>query len=137
MIKSKIVLNKSYNFTELLSLSSPIISSTSSIKILIFSKFIIIYMTSIVEELTSPFFLSTAAATLVGVIGLILRYCYKIKCEDTTLCCNLIAFHRNVNDELRVDLQQMQMTENPNPRRRSSLMNASQLEIPQQMPNVV
>lgn len=36
-------------------------------------------------------------------VGLCIRYAFKSKCEDVTLCCGLIKIHRNTADEVRAE----------------------------------
>ena len=38
-----------------------------------------------------------------GVLGLSIRYCFKSKCEDVTLCFGLIKIHRNTEDEVKAE----------------------------------
>jgi hypothetical protein len=77
---------------------------------------------SVIED---PLFLTSIGGILVATIGLILRYCYRIKCEDITICCGLMTIHRNIDDEMAVDLQ----TPSPSARRGGSLNNTSQMNM--------
>lgn len=38
-----------------------------------------------------------------GVLGLSIRYCFKSKCEDVSLCFGLIKIHRNTDDEVKAE----------------------------------
>ena len=50
-------------------------------------------------------------------IGLCIRYAFKSKCEDVTLCCGLIKIHRNTADEVRaeqIELENKMGNQQPN-----------------------
>ena len=38
-----------------------------------------------------------------GVLGLCVRYAFKSKCEDVSLCCGLIKIHRDTNAEVNAE----------------------------------
>lgn len=38
-----------------------------------------------------------------GVLGLSIRYCFKSKCQDVSLCFGLIKIHRNTEDEVKAE----------------------------------
>lgn len=38
-----------------------------------------------------------------GVLGLSIRYCFKSKCEDVSLCFGMIKIHRNTEDEVKAE----------------------------------
>lgn len=38
-----------------------------------------------------------------GFLGLIVRYCFRSKCSDVTICNGLIKFHRVVEQEEKND----------------------------------
>jgi hypothetical protein len=43
-------------------------------------------------------------ATLgVGVAGLVIRYGFKSKCSDVSLCCGLLAIKRDVESEVKAE----------------------------------
>ena len=42
-----------------------------------------------------------------GVLGLSIRYCFKSKCEDVSLCFGLIKIHRNTDDEVKAEELEM------------------------------
>jgi hypothetical protein len=43
-----------------------------------------------------------------GVLGLSIRYCFKSKCEDVSLCFGLIKIHRNTEDEVKAETIELQ-----------------------------
>ena len=43
-----------------------------------------------------------------GVLGLSIRYCFRSKCEDVSLCFGLIKIHRNTEDEVRAEQLELQ-----------------------------
>ncbi len=43
-----------------------------------------------------------------GVLGLSIRYCFKSKCEDVSLCFGLIKIHRNTEDEVQAEQMELQ-----------------------------
>ncbi len=43
-----------------------------------------------------------------GVLGLSIRYCFKSKCQDVSLCFGLIKIHRNTDDEVRAETVELQ-----------------------------
>ena len=43
-----------------------------------------------------------------GVLGLSIRYCFKSKCQDVSLCFGLIKIHRNTEDEVRAETIELQ-----------------------------
>ena len=47
-----------------------------------------------------------------GILGVSLRYCFKSKCEDVSLCFGFIKVHRNT--EAEVKLEEMEMRNNNN-----------------------
>jgi len=38
-----------------------------------------------------------------GVLGLSIRYCFKSKCEDVSLCFGLIKIHRDTESEVKAE----------------------------------
>jgi hypothetical protein len=86
-------------------------------------------------------FLTTSAGLVAGIIGLVLRYCYKIKCMEISLCCGLIVFKRNIEEEMKIDLQLNQpstKSNQPNAIRRVSTGTTSQFNLfDNRMPNNV
>jgi len=46
-----------------------------------------------------------------GVLGLSIRYCFKSKCEDVSLCFGLIKIHRNTDDEVKAE--EMEISNRP------------------------
>jgi len=38
-----------------------------------------------------------------GVLGLSIRYCFKSKCEDVSLCFGLIKIHRDTESEVKTE----------------------------------
>ena len=47
-----------------------------------------------------------------GILGVSLRYCFKSKCEDVSLCFGFIKVHRNT--EAEVKSEEMEMRNNNN-----------------------
>ena len=43
-----------------------------------------------------------------GVLGLSIRYCFKSKCQDVSLCFGLIKIHRNTEDEVKAESMELQ-----------------------------
>ena len=43
----------------------------------------------------------TIGGMMVGLAGLVIRSCYRSKCEDISLCC--LKIHRNVQAEIEED----------------------------------
>lgn len=46
-----------------------------------------------------------------GILGLSIRYCFKSKCEDVTLCFGLIKIHRDT--EAEVQAQELELKHQP------------------------
>jgi len=42
----------------------------------------------------------TLAGIIVGVLGVLIRYCFLSKCDNISICCDLIKVHRAVELEL-------------------------------------
>lgn len=62
-------------------------------------------------------------ATLsVGLLALVVRYSFKSKCIDVSLCCGLIHIQRDINQEI-----EEQKMEGRTPNREVSLRNLSQV----------
>lgn len=38
-----------------------------------------------------------------GILGLSVRYCFKSKCEDVSLCFGLIKIHRDTESEVKAE----------------------------------
>lgn len=57
-----------------------------------------------------------AITTLGTLCGTCVRFCYKSKCEDISLCCDCVKIHRNVEDEERIDEIEAQRSESPSPK---------------------
>jgi hypothetical protein len=55
-----------------------------------------------------------------GVLGLSIRYCFKSKCEDVSLCFGLIKIHRNTEDEVTAESMELQ---NPSLNKQESMGN--------------
>ena len=54
-------------------------------------------------ELSEVFYLSVVTSA-VAVVGLIVRYCLKSKCDDVEICGNCIKIHRDVRAEEEIEL---------------------------------
>ena len=48
----------------------------------------------------------TLATIASAVIGLIIRYSFRSKCEDVSCCCGLLKFHRDTRSEKEVTTQE-------------------------------
>lgn len=60
-----------------------------------------------------------------GVLGLSIRYCFKSKCEDVSLCFGLIKIHRNTDDEVKAE----EMELHNQPTKQDSIKNLSDNKI--------
>lgn len=70
------------------------------------------------STLDGIFFLSLG--TLVcGGVGLAIKGCYKIKCAEVDCCCGLLKVKRDIDEEIKYDLEQQQA--NNSQQKRSSL----------------
>lgn len=52
------------------------------------------------QEIFDDTFWLTLAGIVVGVIGVLIRYCFLSKCDNVSICCDLIKVHRAVDLEL-------------------------------------
>jgi hypothetical protein len=43
-----------------------------------------------------------------GVLGLSIRYCFKSKCEDVSLCFGFIKIHRDTESEVKAEELELQ-----------------------------
>ena len=43
-----------------------------------------------------------------AILGLAIRYSFKSKCEDVSLCCGFIKIHRNTEDEVKAEEMELQ-----------------------------
>lgn len=48
-----------------------------------------------------------------GVLGLCVRYAFKSKCEDVSLCCGLIKIHRDTNAEVNAEALELGSKQRP------------------------
>ena len=49
-------------------------------------------------------------ATLgVGFLGIVVRYGFKSKCSDVSLCCGLLAIKRDIDGEVRAEHQELEL----------------------------
>lgn len=48
----------------------------------------------------------------IGLIGLIIRYAFKSKCTDVSICCGLINIHRNIEQEIEEEKNEAKMGRN-------------------------
>jgi hypothetical protein len=55
-----------------------------------------------------------------GILGLSIRYCFKSKCEDVSLCFGLIKIHRDTDAE--VQAQELELKHQP-PTKQESMKN--------------
>ena len=56
-----------------------------------------------------------------GVLGLSIRYCFKSKCEDVSLCFGLIKIHRDTDSEVKAEEIEL----NNQPQKQESVKNLS------------
>lgn len=63
-------------------------------------------------------------ATLgVGLLALVVKYGFKSKCSDVSLCCGLITIHRDIDQE--IEEQKLEVKGSPN--RELSLQNINNI----------
>lgn len=62
------------------------------------------------NEFGATFWLS-AGAVVVGLVSMLAKYAYKSKCENFSLCCGLIKVHRDIQSELKEDLEENKQSE--------------------------
>jgi len=55
-----------------------------------------------------------------GVLGLSIRYCFKSKCADVSLCFGFVKIHRNTEDEVKAEEIELQ---NPSLNKQESIGN--------------
>ena len=55
-----------------------------------------------------------------GVLGLAIRYSFKSKCEDVSLCFGFVKIHRNTEDEVKAEEIELQ---NPSLNKQESIGN--------------
>lgn len=48
------------------------------------------------------------ATLFIGMIGLLIRYGFKSKCTDVSMCCGLIAIKRDVNAEIEEEKMELE-----------------------------
>jgi hypothetical protein len=58
------------------------------------------------EEFGATFWLS-AGAVIVGLVSLLAKFAYKSKCESFSLCFGLFKVKRNIEAEVREDIESM------------------------------
>ena len=54
------------------------------------------------SDLNSTFII-TMTSLLLASFGVMLRLCFKSKCSDVNICCGLLKFKRNVDDEIKIE----------------------------------
>jgi hypothetical protein len=52
------------------------------------------------QDIFDDTFWLTLAGIVVGVLGVLIRYCFLSKCDNVSICCDLIKVHRAVDLEL-------------------------------------
>jgi hypothetical protein len=52
------------------------------------------------QDIFDDTFWLTLAGIIVGVLGVLIRYCFLSKCDNISICCDLIKVHRAVELEL-------------------------------------
>ena len=52
------------------------------------------------QDIFDDTFWLTLAGIIVGVVGVLIRYCFLSKCDNVSICCDLIKIHRAVELEL-------------------------------------
>ena len=58
------------------------------------------------QEFGATFWLS-AGAVMVGLVSLLAKFAYKSKCESFSLCFGLFKVQRNIEAEVREDIESM------------------------------
>lgn len=49
-------------------------------------------------------------ATLgVGFLGVVVRYGFKSKCSDVSICCGLLSVKRDIEAEVKEDIKEMEL----------------------------
>ncbi len=66
--------------------------------------------------------LYSLATLSVGLLALLVKYSFKSKCSDVSLCCGLITIHRDINQEI-----EEQKLEASSPNRELSLRNINNI----------
>lgn len=61
----------------------------------------------------------TLSTLFCGGVGLAIKACYKIKCNEIDCCCGLLKVKRDIDEETKIDLEAQQ--ENNTQQRRSTL----------------
>jgi len=61
-----------------------------------------------------------------GVLGLSIRYCFKSKCEDVTLCFGLIKIHRDTQSEVKAT--ELELQHQP-PNQQESMRNLNDVSV--------
>lgn len=61
-------------------------------------------------DLDSVFWLSLSTL-ICGGFGLLIKHLYKIKCNEVLCCCGLMSFKRDVDDEMKIDLEKQETDE--------------------------
>lgn len=56
------------------------------------------------SALDGVFYLSLGTLACGGV-GLLIKTCYKIKCSEVNCCYGMINFKRDIDEELKIDLE--------------------------------
>ena len=59
-----------------------------------------------IQEFGATFFLSSGAV-VVAILSLLARYAYKSKCESFSLCFGLFKVQRNIEAEVKEDIESM------------------------------
>ena len=52
------------------------------------------------QDIFDDTFWLTLAGIVVGVLGVLIRYCFLSKCDNVSICCDLIKVHREVDLEM-------------------------------------
>jgi hypothetical protein len=54
------------------------------------------------------FFYISIGGIIGGIVTILLKYAYKSKCNTVNLCCGLIQYNRNVQEEVKEDINHPQ-----------------------------
>jgi len=52
------------------------------------------------QDIFDDTFWLTLAGIVVGVLGVLIRYCFLSKCDNVSICCDVIKVHRAVDLEM-------------------------------------
>jgi len=51
----------------------------------------------------------------VGVLGVLIRYAFKSKCSDVSICCGLVKIKRDTEAEVQAERNELELRQNGTP----------------------